>query len=529
MYLNEELTLNNVKINKNYTTVADDNEFGYHIYKLEQPVEPNDSLSVDFDYQYITNGFKNNGENNNIVYNGTFLSSEKYVPIIGYNSDIELSDDDTRKKYGLNPKERAFPITDSTNYTKPAGGTLFKLITFEAVVSTSIDQIAIAPGKLVKEWTENNRRYFHYKPNRKIANFYSFLSAKFEVKKDKFNDINLEIYYLPRHTYNVEQIMSSMKKSLEYYTENFSPFQYEDLRIVEFPYGWFAQSFATTIPFSENMGFTEKTGDDVLGVDHLTWITNHEIAHQWWGHQVEAANVQGATFIIEVLTQYSALMVLKKEFSDKQINRLMRYELDRYLRGRTKEDKKEMPLYLVENQAYMHYYKGMYVMNTLQDYIGSENINKALRKVLNKYAFNDSIYPTAIDVLNCFKEVTPDSLKYIYTDLFETITLYDNKATEATFSETTNGKYLVKLNIEAQKFRADSLGVETEIPINDWIEIGILDKDDDPIYLAKHKINSKNMLLEIEVNKEPVKAGIDVCHKLIEKEINNNVVDVVAK
>ena len=36
-------------------------------------------------------------------------------------------------------------------------------IDFETTVSTSEDQIAIAPGYLQKEWTEDGRRYFHYK------------------------------------------------------------------------------------------------------------------------------------------------------------------------------------------------------------------------------------------------------------------------------------------------------------------------------------------------------------------------------
>lgn len=526
IHLNNDLKLNNIKINKNFKTVIDDNEFGYHIYKLETQVVPNDSISLDFDYEYITKGFVNNGSNNDIVYNGTFISNYKYMPMLGYNAELELKDDEIRKKYGLKPRERAFPITDSSNYTMPSGGSIFKMITFEAVVSTSIDQIAIAPGKLVKEWTKNNRRFFHYKPNRKIANFYSFLSAKYKVKKDKFNDINLEIYYQSNHTYNIDKIMSSMKKSLEYYSKNFSQYQYDDLRIVEFPYGWFAQSFATTIPFSENMGFTEKTGEDVLGVDHLTWIVNHEIAHQWWGHQVGAANVQGETFIVEVLTQYSALMVLKSEFSDKQINRLMRYELDRYLRGRTRERKKELPIYLVEGQGYIHYYKGMHVMNTLQDYIGSENINKALRKIIKKYALNDSIYPTSIDVINCFKEVTPDSLKYIYADMFENITLYENKTLQANFTKKANGKYLVKIEIEARKFRADSLGNETEIMVDDLIEIGILDSNEELLYMKKHKINQKVNTLEIEVDKIPAKAGIDLFYKLIDKNTNDNTIFV---
>ena len=61
------------------------------------------------------------------------------------------------------------------------------------------------------------------------------------------------------------------------------------------------------------------------------------------------------------------------------MQRFMRYELDRYLLGRSTEQKKELPLARVENQDYIHYRKGSLVMYALADYIGEENLNRALR------------------------------------------------------------------------------------------------------------------------------------------------------
>jgi len=165
-------------------------------------------------------------------------------------------------------------------------------------------------------------------------------------------------------------------------------------------------------------------------------------------------------------------------------------------------------------------------MWALYDYIGEDSINVALRKIIKKFAYNETIYPTSIDVINCFKEVTPDSLQYIYEDMFETITLYENVAKEATFTKTADGKYLVQLTVESQKFRADSLGTETEIPINDWIEIGITDSEDEIIYKQKYKITQHDNTFEIVVDKEPARAGIDMFYKLIDRQIENNSVEV---
>ena len=62
-------------------------------------------------------------------------------------------------------------------------------------------------------------------------------------------------------------------------------------------------------------------------------MTAHEVAHQWWAHQEVPANVQGAEFITESLSEYSALMVLKQKYGDAKMRRFLKYELDRYLRA----------------------------------------------------------------------------------------------------------------------------------------------------------------------------------------------------
>ncbi len=64
-------------------------------------------------------------------------------------------------------------------------------------VSTSADQIALAPGYLQREWTENGRRYFHYKMDRPMLPFYCFLSARWDVKRGEWHGVPIEIYHDP--------------------------------------------------------------------------------------------------------------------------------------------------------------------------------------------------------------------------------------------------------------------------------------------------------------------------------------------
>ena len=64
-----------------------------------------------------------------------------------------------------------------------------RLVTFDAVVSTSPNQIAIAPGELVREWNDNGRRYFEYSTRGKVLDFFSVLSARYQVMRDHWNDV----------------------------------------------------------------------------------------------------------------------------------------------------------------------------------------------------------------------------------------------------------------------------------------------------------------------------------------------------
>ena len=87
----------------------------------------------------------------------------------------------------------------------------------------------------------------------------------------------------------------------------------------------FAQAFPGTMPYSESIGFIAKMEkpDDI---DMVYYIVAHEMAHQWWAHQVIGANMQGATTLSEMLAQYSALMVMEKEYGRDMVRKFLEYE-----------------------------------------------------------------------------------------------------------------------------------------------------------------------------------------------------------
>jgi ABC-2 type transport system permease protein len=56
-------------------------------------------------------------------------------------------------------------------------------------------------------------------------------------------------------------------------------------------------------------------------------------------------------------------------------------------------------------------------------------LEQKLNAVLSifKVGYQDAPYTNSIELVERIKEATPDSLKYVINDMFETITLYDNR------------------------------------------------------------------------------------------------------
>ncbi len=512
--------------------VKDDTELGIRIYRLDAPLAPGATTTLTFDLELPTHGFSNEGSNTAVVYNGSFINGVAVLPLIGYQERGELERDQDRKKFGLAPKERARDRDD------PAGLQVNGLqgdadfIDYEATVSTEPDQIAISPGYLQREWTENGRRYFHYQMDAPILNFFAFQSARYAVKKDAWagpnGNVAIEIYYQPGHEFDLESMNLSVKDALAYCSAAFGPFQYRQFRIVEFPrYETFAQSFPNTIPYSEAIGFIARVRpDDPKDIDYPYYVTAHEAAHQWWGHQVMGGNVQGSSMLVESLAQYSALMVMKKKFGAAKMRRFLAYELNRYLAGRAFEQKKELPLSRVENQPYIHYNKGSLVFYALQDYIGEDKLNQAIRTFRDAHAFKGPPYPSSGELVARIREVTPPEMQYLIDDLFEKIVVYDNRAASATMKPLAGGKWEVTMKVVAKKRVADALGKESDVALDDLIDIGVIDANGDAIAVERRQIRSEESSFTMTVDKRPVKAGIDPLNKLIDRRPGDNAISV---
>jgi hypothetical protein len=509
---------------------------GYRIYKLPRPLQPGDTATLQFDIVAANPGFVNEGYRREIVANGTFTSGG--IPSIGYEAGNELESDEKRKKYGLPEKPDDLPP-----HRDPLGERtlLFNddadFISFECTVSTVPDQIAVAPGYLQKEWTENGRRYFHYVQDSKIDYFFNIVSGRFSVLRDKWTsadgqDVAIEIFHHHEHTYNLDRFVASIKDGLTYFQKHFGPYQHRQVRILEFPrYAAFAQSFPNTIPYSEDFGWYADFSDP-NHYDYGYYVTAHELAHQWWGHQVSPNKTRGSNLVSESLAEYSALMIAEHRYGSDNLQRFLKYDLDRYLRGRANESKKEN-IFINCNRSYQWYQKGSLILYALKDYIGEERLNGAIKNFRDSFALKETPpFAGSYHLYDAIQKVVPDSFKYFLEDSWHKIALYENRVLSAKAKSLGNDLYEVSLNVKARKMYSDEKGNETEaINTNDYIDIGVFAEDEvakdgkkqtKPLYLKKHRLTNGDHTILVQVKGKPVRAGIDPYNKLIDRVPEDN-------
>jgi ABC-2 type transport system permease protein len=512
-----------------------DSLLNWQVYVIEPRLKPGDSMALTFVTDFSPKGFGNELDWGRIVQNGTFFSNTDIMPVFGYQESVEIASKNRRKHFGLPEKSRrpALNRADTLNRMDAYIGINSDWVEVETIFSTSPDQIAVAPGSLLRQWDEGGRRYFHYKLDQPSFNFYSFMSAKYEVARRQWNGIDLEVYYHKDHDYNVERMLEAMQQSMAYYTAHFGPYYHKQCRIVEFPrFASFAQAFPGTMPYSEGIGFIQDFKDPEEDIDMMYYVVAHEIAHQYWGHQTCGAQMQGSEMLVETFAQWGALMVMERAYGRDQMRKFLSYEADRYLRGRSTETEKEQPLVRTEGQGYIHYNKGSLQMYQLKEMIGEDKVNLALRDFLQRYRYQPPPYPVSLDALDAFYTQTPDSLRYLIKDLFEDITLYENRCREARVRELADGRWEVTIKVEAAKFKADELGKETTVSLNDYIEIGAFGASPKgktygkTLYRERIKMNKPVAEYTFTVSEKPDKAGIDPFSLLIDRNPADNLKQV---
>lgn len=535
IHLTSEVEPRGVDFDRPATCVLDDEVFGHRIYALEESLQPGESLQLSFEVHSEPHGFRNTGVDASLAANGTFFWNYDWLPAIGYQPTRALRDAGDRQAHGLPPRP-AFPSLDDVEARQDLTGS--EQIVFEAVVGTDRGQIAVAPGALRRTWTEGGRRYFRYSTDAPIGNQYAFFSANYAVHEGQWKDphgsgkvLAVQIFHHPGHAANLDRMLRSVRASLSYYTEQFGPYPHGHIRLVEHPgHDGGLHSEATTITHDEVLSLF-NADDDARGLDLVFFGVAHEVAHQWWGAQLPCARVEGVGLLIESLAQYSAMRVVEEACGDEQFRGFLSWMRQP---APIRPVRATVPV-LRATAPYLSYRKGPFAIYTLSEYVGKDRVNDALRRFLEKHGSGAPPLPTSLDLYRELQAVTPDSLRSLLHDLFEANTFWELETDRATAERTEAGTWQVTLDVQARKVVVDCEGVETLVPMDDWMEIGVFAPADEgeglgeALYMQRHRIRSGEQTITVTVPREPAHAGIDPHRLLIDPEMRDNIEEVTVE
>lgn len=524
------------------TLAKDHGDFNYRIYRLATPMQPGEQRTLRFATLLAQQGFAAEEQLTSLVANGSFVNNMQISPQLGMDRSGLLQDRHKRRKYGLEPELRMAKLEDdharAHHYLRKDSD----WVTADLTVQTDADQTPVAPGDVVSDTTAAGRRTLHTRSEVPIQHFFSMQSARYAEGKASWTSpagetVPLTVYHHPAHTHNVPLMLAAMQESLTLFNRLYSPYQFHQARIIEFPaYASFAQAFAATVPYSEGIGFIQNQQPGSDRIDLVTYVTAHEIAHQWWAHQVIGADMQGGTLLSETFAQYSALRVMEQLHGAAMMRQFLKYELDSYLRARGSEVIEELPLARVENQPYIHYRKGSLAMWTAKELLGADVVDAALRRLIQRFAFQAAPYPRSTDFIALLREEAGSDARrqQLITDLFEKITLVDMRAENPSAKQLADGRWEVRFTVNGRKLYADGQGKETEAPLDEPFDIGVFAaepgkpgfKPADVLHSERRTFKTGSAEVVLVVKAKPSHVGVDPQNIRIDRNSSDNVVSV---
>ncbi|MGB3455181.1 MAG: M1 family aminopeptidase, partial [Litorimonas sp.] len=515
------------------------------VVEFDPPLQPGESREVSFTTRFegptLTSG-------SSVARNGTFVNNNDALIIFGNLNQGFLTNPDTRRQQDL-PERMRWPDRDDVDARRKHLLTSFSgfadYVDFDAEVCTIESQIPVAPGKFRGETVEDGRRCRSYRSINPILNFFSFLTAEYEVRTDVWEGngqrVDLEIYFHPAHDYNIDIMFEAMKVSMETYTDVFTPYQYAQLRIMEFPFNSFAQAFAGTVPFAETIGFVQDPGnaEDPDQVDFASYVTMHEIGHQWFAHQVVGAFAKGSNLLSEGLTEYATMLAYERKYDFPKARRMHEERPARqYLAMRTFERDDEPVLAEAEGQQYLNYNKASWVFWGMRGLIGEEPVLRAVRRFLvEHHADNGAPYPTTLELVALLKEEAGPDYDLLIEDYWNRITFWDlsfqNEA-DVTVTPAGNGfDVTIPLAID-KKYASEEDGKETswteieDARLDEWVEIGFYTEDPEPnlgatpMHTEIVRVSEAEQSVTVRVGERPTHIVLDPARRLIERNVNDN-------
>ncbi|HLI94069.1 MAG TPA: hypothetical protein VKU83_10680, partial [Puia sp.] len=319
----------------------------FRLYEFPAPLAPGDSMVLDLRSVVEHKGFQNGFFAGNMLDNGTIFTGG--LPGLGYDDDDELSSPYERQEAGLPPKaDEEIAQDDPVERNNLRSGAGEDLVRLDLTVSVPGDQTALSPGNLVRQWQSGGRNYFHYmldKPG--LYGPFVLVSARYAVSRASVmldHDVDISIYYDPRHGENLGRFMAAYKEGLAYFSKAYGDYPFRHFVLAESSnYGPRTMSLESMNAVGEP-GYWNAHFTDPGQPDFIYHLASYMLAQQWWRYRVAPNNTAGSLVISEGLANYDALVMDEKHAGAAGVRPFLDNEIFIHNLIRRRETDPEKPL-----------------------------------------------------------------------------------------------------------------------------------------------------------------------------------------
>lgn len=416
------------------------------ILQLRHPLPAGGTLEVPLKLD-LHSPFPNDDDGVGAVQSGAaFLTSEEFLPCIGYDTQKDIAGSEKRKAIGL-PPVPAGQGRGLRNETYLGCGRGFATLDLTLVGPERLQ--AVTTGSLVDTSKSSGVASFHYQSRTAVPAYFSVAWGSWQKQSLKTKrGVLVEVLSVPAHGDGAKRLAQTAKDALEFYESQYGAYNHKQLVVVEvsrFVPG--PRSFAGMTVIPETMGFTT----DYRGgwswappanrrFDVARWMMAHEVAHQWWGIGLLPSRAQGSQFLVESLAQYSTYRFLESEKSEDAKHAVNR-EMSDYFMFRNRFSVKEPSLVAVENQPLVAYRKGLLALVATHKLAGGSHVDEVLRSWYARGKDQQEQPILAIDLIRALLASAPAAHQPYLRQLYTETVLNDASVESAKSVRQADGKW----------------------------------------------------------------------------------------
>lgn len=243
---------------------------GLRRYAFHRPLRPTERAKLTFAGTWQGGALGPASGAPNVLANGTVLILDAIMPGIGAAPASRLAESAGRRGEGLD---------GACAQARNAGRTSAR-VRLTTRLSTSLDQRAVAPGALRREWKENDRRYFEFETRVPVPLGSSVYSARYAVASAAWNGVPVEVFHHPGHAIHARAMLAASLLALRRHEGAFGAYPLAAFRIVEVPHDGCAAATGGVAPRAEGLAFGTDLGNP-RGAERLFAAIASDVAGQW--------------------------------------------------------------------------------------------------------------------------------------------------------------------------------------------------------------------------------------------------------